>query len=602
VQELLGKLTPSGQVLVTSRLSRWEGAVESLALDVLEEVDACAFLLERTQHRRRKTPDDEAQARAVAVELGRLALALEQAGAYIDRYRLTFADYLAEWHERRGNVLEWFDERVMQYPMSVAVTWRTSFDRISEPARRLLRITAWLAADPIPEFLLEAAGGPLAVEGGDQAEPAIDPREALADLEAHSLVMRADETASFVVHRLVQDVTRRGIQENDRQRYLKAALRWIDATFVGDPEDVRTWPVLSPIAPHALAAARYADAEHISEPTARLMNDLGLLYHARAQYIDAEPLLRRALAIDEDAYGPDHLNVAMHLNNLCLLLKDTNRPGEAETLMRRSLAIHERTYSSDHPQVATSLNNLASLLQDTNQLGKAEPLIQRALAIDEKFYGPNHPNVAIDLNNLGYLLLDTNRPGEAEPLLRRALTIDEDAYGPDHPNVAIRLNNLGHLLKNTNRPGEAEALYHRAVAINEKCHSSDHPDVAICLSNLALLQQATGRLGEAELLMRRVVKIFEQAYGSDHPKVAVSLANLALLLEATNRLGEAELLMRRHLEIFWKFTRDTGHEHPHLRAANANYSVLLLRMGYSEEQACAKLKEIARRYGRSLGE
>jgi tetratricopeptide (TPR) repeat protein len=644
VQELLGKLTPSGQVLVTSRLSRWEGAVESLALDVLEEVDACAFLLERTQHRRRKTPDDEAQARAVAVELGRLALALEQAGAYIDRYRLTFADYLAEWHERRGNVLEWFDERVMQYPMSVAVTWRTSFDRISEPARRLLRITAWLAADPIPEFLLEAAGGPLAVEGGDQAEPAIDPREALADLEAHSLVMRADETASFVVHRLVQDVTRRGIQENDRQRYLKAALRWIDATFVGDPEDVRTWPVLSPIAPHALAAARYADAEHISEPTARLMNDLGLLYHARAQYTDAEPLLRRALAIDEDAYGPDHLNVAMHLNNLCLLLKDTNRPGEAETLMRRSLAIHERTYSSDHPQVATSLNNLASLLQDTNQLGKAEPLIQRALAIDEKFYGPNHPNVAIDLNtlggllkdtnrpgeaelpyrralaidekfygpnhpnvaidlnNLGYLLLDTNRPGEAEPLLRRALTIDEDAYGPDHPNVAIRLNNLGHLLKNTNRPGEAEALYHRAVAINEKCHSSDHPDVAICLSNLALLQQATGRLGEAELLMRRVVKIFEQAYGSDHPKVAVSLANLALLLEATNRLGEAELLMRRHLEIFWKFTRDTGHEHPHLRAANANYSVLLLRMGYSEEQACAKLKEIARRYGRSLGE
>jgi len=58
---------------VTSRLSNWPGAVESLALDVLEESDAVAFLLECTQHRRRrKTPDDDAQARNVAVEpLGR---------------------------------------------------------------------------------------------------------------------------------------------------------------------------------------------------------------------------------------------------------------------------------------------------------------------------------------------------------------------------------------------------------------------------------------------------------------------------------------------------------------------------------------------------
>jgi len=53
---------------VTSRLSNWPGAVESLALDVLEESDAVAFLLERAQHRRRKTPDDDAQAGKVAVE------------------------------------------------------------------------------------------------------------------------------------------------------------------------------------------------------------------------------------------------------------------------------------------------------------------------------------------------------------------------------------------------------------------------------------------------------------------------------------------------------------------------------------------------------
>jgi hypothetical protein len=55
---------------VTSRLSNWPGAVESLALDVLEESDVVAFSIERTQHRLRKAPDDDAQARKVAAELG----------------------------------------------------------------------------------------------------------------------------------------------------------------------------------------------------------------------------------------------------------------------------------------------------------------------------------------------------------------------------------------------------------------------------------------------------------------------------------------------------------------------------------------------------
>ena len=81
-------------------------------------------------------------------------------------------------------------------------------------------------------------------------------------------------------------------------------------------EDVRTWPVLEPLAPHALAVARHADAAQISEPTARLMNHLGQLYDAQAQYVEAEPLMKRALAIDEKTLGADHPDVATALNNL----------------------------------------------------------------------------------------------------------------------------------------------------------------------------------------------------------------------------------------------------------------------------------------------
>ena len=49
-----------------------------------------------------------------------------------------------------------------------------------------------------------------------------------------------------------------------------------------------------------------------------------------------------------------------------LLLHATNRLAEAEPLMRRALAIDEKTLGADHPNLAIRLNNLASLLQDTN--------------------------------------------------------------------------------------------------------------------------------------------------------------------------------------------------------------------------------------------
>jgi hypothetical protein len=88
--------------------------------------------------------------------------------------------------------------------------------------------------------------------------------------------------------------------------------------------------------------------------------------------------------------------------------------------MRRALAITEASFGPDHPDVVIRLNNLAQLLQATNRLAEAEPLMRRSLAIGEASLGPDHPDAAIRLNNLGQLLQATNRLVEAEPLMRRA--------------------------------------------------------------------------------------------------------------------------------------------------------------------------------------
>jgi tetratricopeptide (TPR) repeat protein len=538
VEKLLGGLA-GGHVVVTSRLANFSANFRPLELDVLGVEDAAAFLLARTKDRRRSAPDDEVKAREVANELGRLALALEQAAAFIPKNRLTFAQYLERWRSERDEVLKWFDATVTGYQYPVAVTWQTSVAQLTEGGRRLLERLAWLAPEKVPESLLDV---PIP---GAEAEHL---RDAFDDLAAYSLVTQDAAGPFFLVHRLVQDVTCRSLASEAQQRSLIEALGWIDTAFAGSAVDVRSWPTLNPLAPHARTVTAHADAAGIPKPTFRLMNQLGLLLTAKSLHAEAEPLVRRALAIVEKCLGPDHPEVATDLSNLAHLLKATNRLVEAEPLIRRALAIDENSFGSDHPEVATDLNNLAQLLKATNRLVEAEPLMRRALAIGEKSFGPDHPTVAIRLSNLAGLLQDTNRLEEAEPLIRRALAIDERTFGLDHPTVATRLINLASLL------------------------------------------QATNRLDEAEPLMRRALAIDEKSLGPDHPEVATDLNNLAQFLLATNRLVEAEPLMRRAVAIFVEFTRRTGHRHPHLDTAFANYASLLAAMGNSQAEIEAALR------------
>ena len=586
----VAKLMPrlkGGHVVVTARASNFPAGIRKLEVSTLDENAAAQFLLDRTDVDRSKSRDDTALARTLARELGGLGLGLEQAGAHIAADRIGFGRYLKLWSESREKALAWADATVTGSDRTLATTWATSVARLSPESRQLFERLAFLAPEPIPESLLDVGvpsqAGLLRMLGRVFRPKAQGPRtasdgatSACAGLYAYSLISAVtaedDRPSRFVVHRLVQDFARRAMTRKRRALALREALKWVNAAFVGAPDDVRSWPILDPLAPHALAVVRAADQGGIVKPTGRLLNDLGQLLNAKADYAGAEPLMRRALAIEERSYGLNHPNVARDLSNLAQLLGSTNRLAEAELLARRALMIDEKRYGPDHPKVASHLSSLAVLLHDLNRLAEAEPMLRRGLVIDEQSYGRDHPNVAIRLNNLAALLETANRLPEAEPLMRRALMIDERSYGPDHPNVASDLGNLAALLQGLNRLGEAEPMKRRALAIDEQSYGPDHPNVARDLNNLSTLLQATNRLAEAEPLMRRALAICERSLSPDHPDVATSLGNLAQLLQAANRLGEAEPLMRRALAID---ETSFGQNHPSVGIQVGNLAGLL---------------------------
>ncbi|CAN0411231.1 unnamed protein product, partial [Ectocarpus sp. 13 AM-2016] len=63
----------------------------------------------------------------------------------------------------------------------------------------------------------------------------------------------------------------------------------------------------------------------------------------------------------ERVQGRDHPDVASAINNRAVLLEKQGNYVEAERLYARSLAIRERALGPCHPVVAQSLNNRAGL-------------------------------------------------------------------------------------------------------------------------------------------------------------------------------------------------------------------------------------------------
>jgi hypothetical protein len=258
VERLLARLC-GGQIIIIGRIANFSAAVHLLEVGVLDSDATATFLLERTQDDSEHAIGDAMLARDLAAELGGLALGLEQAGAYIAAERIGLARYLALWQEKREAVLNWFDKALMSYDREtgLAATWAASVERLTPEGRRLLDLLSYFAPEPIPDALLDIS------IPGEAAD--FDTSKARANLFAFSLASRTSigdgKTArtGFAVHRLVQDFTKRGMLEKYRRRMLKEALDWVNEAFTGDPEDVRTWPVLDPLSLQAVTLVHHGD-------------------------------------------------------------------------------------------------------------------------------------------------------------------------------------------------------------------------------------------------------------------------------------------------------------------------------------------------------
>ncbi|MBI4310573.1 MAG: tetratricopeptide repeat protein [Chloroflexi bacterium] len=101
------------------------------------------------------------------------------------------------------------------------------------------------------------------------------------------------------------------------------------------PRDIQTnvagWPRCAQLLPHALAVTERAESLQAGmEQAAEVLNSVGLHLLVMAQFVGAKAHFQRALGIAEAAFGPDHPNVSIRVNNLGSVLPlvgDCRGPG-----------------------------------------------------------------------------------------------------------------------------------------------------------------------------------------------------------------------------------------------------------------------------------
>ena len=85
--------------------------------------------------------------------------------------------------------------------------------------------------------------------------------------------------------------------------------------------------------------------------------------------------------------GPNNASVAQALNNLAALYLYQGRHDDAEPLLKRSVAVFEKALGPTSPELVESLDNLAALYKDKGRTADAAPLAKRAAAIRARATG-----------------------------------------------------------------------------------------------------------------------------------------------------------------------------------------------------------------------
>jgi tetratricopeptide (TPR) repeat protein len=609
-----------GHVLVTSRSHSWHGLIgRTVAVGVPSHEEAARYLC------RRSTDPDTDAALELARALDSLPLALAQAASYVYEKQTRLSVYLDLLSNTKHKADLLGTRPPPDYQHTVLHTWRLSIqeaDRHAPGARDLLTVLCFLASEEIPRTLPPAGAAALPPALAERVADPVAYDEMIGALAGYSLINA--HTDGLDIHQLVQFTVRTGLSEAEQAQWAEHAVRMTARAYPAEVRTVANWPDCVKLLPHALAVCETAATLGLAP------DDVGDLLRRAAGYLDlqgdagiAEPLLIRALALQEAAHGPDHIAVAHTLRALALVRFHLVRIAAAREAFERALAIEEAAPVRDDELIAQTLADFAEMLREIPDLAAAEAAAVRALRISRSIYGtddtrtaphyqrvgvarwragalewarqqhgralgiyegtgdPPGAEVAESAKNLGIVCRDMCRFGQAEWHLARAVEIATEVYGPRHLTT---LDSVMHLADVRRLLGEPEAALELLAVVEEETRrrlGARSADLAGVRTKIGAALRDTGRLEEARDTLAEAADAYTRARGPSHPYLAETLVQLGPVRRLLGDRSAAVADLRNAETIF---ITAYGPEHPAL-AEVYDYLIPLLRESSDHPEA-----------------
>jgi eukaryotic-like serine/threonine-protein kinase len=181
----------------------------------------------------------------------------------------------------------------------------------------------------------------------------------------------------------------------------------------------------------------------------------------------------------------------------------------AQHFLEASLALQRALYPAGHPDLATTLNALGAVLLDRRDVDGAERAFNEALGLRARLLGPTHGQGARTFNGLAAVRRRQGRAADAESLALKALSIDQRRPGDNRADVAQSLRSLGQALADRGDGEEARRRYQESLALLRQVLPEEHPDVAGTVFDLAAAFKQSGDTAKADSLFRYARGLYE---------------------------------------------------------------------------------------------
>ncbi len=196
------------------------------------------------------------------------------------------------------------------------------------------------------------------------------------------------------------------------------------------------------------------------------LNLIGVLEITEGRLEDAAGLLRRSLALREEALGPEHPDSIESLNNLAVALWRSGAAEQAIAMHEDALDRCERALGEEHRRTAETLNALAVKLEARPETRpRSREVYERALVAAEAALGADAELVARLLTNVAGARIQAGDLESAGPLLERSLELHERHFGPSSRWTAHVLASQAIHAEELGRHEDARRAYARAFVI-----------------------------------------------------------------------------------------------------------------------------------------